>query len=344
MNAREIQTARADLFQQLATAVRHGLPPSAIVGELAADDQWPRRARAGVLRLARRLEAGDALAKALASESRLFGAEAVALVVAAEALGPMPLADLLAALAVDARRLATASRSVSVTMTWPFTLSLVLLVTLLTCTIYVRPAIQDAFDAMRSTPPLPFAVNTILDTWWAWLPPIYLVLFLWYLGWLPHAVLGLLERVSDGIGFVGRWRAAWSAGRLLEWLSLCDAQPTLRRPVAAYLAATARSDTARAALRRLDGRLEAGMPLMDALSAAGALPARMVLLARLGERSSTLPAVLHDLRRDAGENESFAFVRFERGCIVLFYALIAWLVATLLIGVYLPIFKIGTLI
>lgn len=344
MKAREIQTARADLFQQLATAVRHEMPLGEVVRELAADDQWPLRARAGVLRIAQRLEAGDALTKALAGELRLFAAETATLVQAAEALGPAPLAELLAVLAGDARRLAAASRSVSVTMTWPLTLGMVLLATLLTCTTYVRPAIRDAFDAMRSTPPLPFGVNAVLDTWWAWLPPIYVVLYLWLLGWLPRAVRTLLESVSDRIGFVGRWRAAWSTSRLLEWLPLCNAQPTLRRPVAAYLAATARSVAARGALRRLDARFEGGAPLVEALSESGVLPPRMLLLARLGERSSTLPAVLHDLRRDAGENESFAFERFERGCIVLFYALIAWLVATLLIGVYLPIFKIGTLI
>ena len=344
MNTREIHTARADLFQQLATAVRREMPLGEVVRALAADDLWPSRSRAGVLRMAQRLEAGDALSKALASEFTLFAAETATLVQAAEALGPSPLADLLTVLAADARRLAAVSRSISVTMTWPLTLGMVLLVVLVTCTAYVRPAIQDAFDAMRSTPPLPFMVNAVLDTWWAWLPPVYLVLLLWYLGWLPRAVRSILESVSERIGFIGRWRAAWSASRLLEWLSLCEAGPTLRRPVAAYLAATTRSGPARSALRRLDASFEAGSPLADALSAPGLLPARMVLLARLGERSSTLPAVLHDLRRDAGENEAFAFTRFERGCVVLFYALIAWLVATLLIGVYLPIFKIGTLL
>ena len=343
MNARSIQTARADLFQQLATAVRHEMPLAEVVRILAADDAWPRRSRAGVLRMAQRLEAGDALSKALASEFRLFAAETATLVQAAEELGPSPLAELLAVLAADARRLAAASRSVSVTMTWPLTLGMVLLVALVTCTTYVRPVIREAFDAMRATPPLPFMANAVLDTWWMWLPPIYLVLLLWYLGWLPRAVHSALEHASGWIGFIGRWRAAWSAARLLEWLPLCDAQPALRRPAAAYLAATARSGPGRAALRRLDASLEAGSPLVDALSAPGLLPSRMVLLARLGERSSTLPAVLHDLRRDADEDEAFAFIRFERGCVVLFYVLIAWLVATLLIGVYLPIFKIGTL-
>ncbi len=344
MKAREIQTARADLFQQLSTAVRHAMPLGEVVRELSADDLWPYRARVGVLRISKRLEAGDALAKALAGESALFDAETVGLVQSAEALGPAPLADLLAVLAADARRLAAASRSVSVTMTWPFTLGMVLLVVLLTCTIYVRPAIRDAFESMRATPPLPLAANAVLDTWWMWLPPIYLVLLLWYFGWLPRAVRTGFEIASDQLGFVRRWRAAWSTSRLLEWLPLCDAQPTLRRPAAAWLAATARSTAARAALRKLDARFEAGAPLVEALSEPGVLPPRMLLLARLGARSSTLPAVLTDLQRDAGENEGVAFVRFERGCVVLSYALIAWLVATLLIGIYLPIFKIGTLI
>ena len=93
-----------------------------------------------------------------------------------------------------------------------------------------------------------------------------------------------------------------------------------------------------------DAALAGGVTLAEALAAQRALPPRMALLAGLGERSSTLPAVLQELRRDAEEIEAFACARFERGCVVLSYALIGYLVAMLLIGIYLPIFKIGTLL
>jgi|GEM_PF-2250219 len=70
----------------------------------------------------------------------------------------------------------------------------------------------------------------------------------------------------------------------------------------------------------------------------------MMLLARLGERSASLPTALADLRQDMADDEALAFARFERGCVVLSYALIGALVALLLIGIYLPIFKIGALL
>ena len=215
---------------------------------------------------------------------------------------------------------------------------------LVVCTIYVRPQIQNAFDAMRATAPLPLMATAVLDTWWAWLLPIYLLLLLWALGWLPRAARDVLAAIGDRIPFVGRWRAAAANARLLDWLALCEVQPALRRPIAAHLLATTSSGAARAVLRRLDSALAGGAKLAEALAAQRALPPRMALLVGLGERSATLPAVLQDLRRDAEENEALAFTRFERGCVVLFYLLIGYLVATLLIGIYLPIFKIGTLL
>ena len=344
MSARSVNTAKAALFQQLATALRNGLPPAEVVHVLVDDDQWTVRSRAALRRVAARLGAGDALPDAMATEPRLFAPETVALVRAGQALSPADAADVLAALATDARRLATARRVVAATMTWPLMLGCVLLVELGVCAFYVRPAILQAFDAMRAVPPAVFPAGVLIDSGWLWLPPIYLVFVLWYLDWLPRGVRALFEAGADRIGFVRRWRAAGATGRLLDWLPLCHAQPPLRAAVAAQLAATDPSAAARASARRIGAAFEQGTPLVEALAAERALPARMALLARLGERSATLPAVLADLQRDAAETEALAFARFERGCVLLTYAVIGLLVSQLLIGVYLPIFKIGALV
>ena len=344
MSARSIQTAKAALFQQLATAVRQGIPVADVVQVLVADDEWTRRARAALQRIAHRVAAGEALSTAMAGEPALFAAATAELVRAAEAAPPAERADLLAALALDARRQAAASRDVAITMTWPLTLGAVLLVELAVCSGYVRPEIANAFEAMRATPSLPFMATAVLDTWWAWLLPLYVLLWLWALGWLPRAVLAILADLGDQIVFVGRWHAAAANARLLDWLPLCESQPALRRPVMAHLLATSASGQGRAVLRRLEAALAGGATLAEALASQRALPPRMALLVGLGERSATLPAVLLDLRRDAEENEALAFARFERGCVVMFYVLIGYFVATLLAGIYLPIFKIGTLL
>jgi type IV pilus assembly protein PilC len=311
---------------------------------LVPDDEWTRGARAALQRIAHRLGAGDALSTAMAGEPALFDGATADLVRVAEALPPAQQADALAALALDARRQAAASRDVAITMTWPLTLGAVLLVELFVCTAYVRPQILAAFDAMRATVALPLMATSVLDTWWAWLLPLYVLLLLWTVGWLPRALRSFLADLGGRIGFVGRWRAAAADARLLDWLPLCEARPALRRPILAHLLATTSSGPARAALGRLDTALAGGAALAEAVAAQRALPSRMALLVGLGDRSATLPAVLQDLRRDAEENETLAFTRFERGCVVLSYALIGYLVATLLIGIYLPIFKIGTLL
>ncbi|MBW8759009.1 MAG: type II secretion system F family protein [Burkholderiales bacterium] len=344
MNARSLHVAKAALFQQLANAARHGLPLAEVARALVDDEQWPRAARAGLQRVAARMETGDPLSAAIAAEPALFASATAELVRRAEALAPGEFAGVLAALAADARRLGAARRAVAVTLTWPLTLGALLLAEFGVCAFYIRPSMQEAFDAMRAPAALPAPANAILDGGWLWLLPVYLVILLWYRGWLPRAVLDVFAGVADAIPFVDRWRETWDAGRLLAWLPLCQAQPELRAAAVAHVGATGSSARARAVSRRLDAAFAERLPLVEALGKARALPARMVLLARLGERAASLPDVLADLRQDAADGEALAFARFERGCVVLSYTLIGVAIALLLIGIYLPVLKIGTLI
>lgn len=344
MSARSLHVAKAALFQQLANAARNGLPLAEVVRALVDDDQWPRRARAGLQRVAARMEAGDALAPALATEPALFAPATAELVRHGEALTPGEFADVLATLSADARRLGSASRAVAVTLTWPLTLGALLLVEFGVCAFYIRPTMHEAFDAMHAQPALPIAADAILDGGWLWLLPVYVVILLWYRGWLPRAVLDAFAGAADAMPFVDRWRETWDAGRLLAWLPLCEAQPALRSMAVAHVGAAGSSARARAVSRRLGAAFAQGLPLAEALGQARALPTRMVLLARLGERAASLPDVLADLRRDAADGEALAFARFERGCVVLSYTLIGVFIALLLIGIYLPVLKIGTLI
>lgn len=344
MSARSVQVAKAALFQQLANAARHGVPLAEVVRVLVGDDQWSRRARADVQRVAARLEAGDALSVALASAPTLFAPATTELVRHAESLPPQAFADVLATLAADARRLASGRRAVAATMTWPLTLGAALLVEFATCVFFVRPTMVEAFDAMHAPSPVPGVAGLLLDGGWLFLLPVWLLLVLWYLGWLPRAVRGAFESAAEVLPFVRRWRAQATTGRLLAWLPPCDSHPGLRAAVAAHVGQTDPSAQARAAARRLGAEFAQGHPLVEALDKARALPARMLLLARLGERSASLPGVLADLRQDVADDEALAFARFERGCVVLSYVLIGALVGLLLIGIYLPIFKIGTLL
>jgi type II secretory pathway component PulF len=344
MSASNLHGAKAALFQQLANAARNGVPLAEVARVLVDDDQWPRGARACLQRVAERLEAGDALSAALATEPALFAPATAELVRNAEALAPGEFADVLSVLAADARRLASASRAVTVTMTWPLTLGALLLVELGVCAFYIRPTMREAFDAMHAPSALPAPAEAILDGGWLWLLPIYVVIVLWYRGWLPRVALDAFAGVTDAMPFVDRWRETQDAGRLLAWLPLFGAHPELRAAAVVHVGATGSSARARAVSRRLDAAFAQGLPLAEALGVARALPSRMLLLARLGERSASLPGVLADLRQDAADREALAFARFERGCVVLSYALIGLFVALLLIGIYLPIFKIGNLL
>ena len=88
MKARSIHAAKAALFQQLATAVRQGIPVAEVVQVLVDDDEWTRGARAALQRVAHRLAAGDALSAAMTGEPTLFDVATADLVRAAETLAP----------------------------------------------------------------------------------------------------------------------------------------------------------------------------------------------------------------------------------------------------------------
>jgi type II secretory pathway component PulF len=344
MSARSISTAKAALFQQLATAVRRDVPLTEVVSVLVDDDEWTRRSRAALRRLNRSLEVGDPLSAALAAEPGLFAPRTAELVRVTEPLGSEPLAAVLEALAADARRENDASRDWEAAMNWPLALGAMLMVVLAVWSIQVRPAMREAFEAMRAPLPLFFDVSGALAAWWMWVPLVYALLLFWRAGWLPRFLLEFMDNASSLIWFVDRWRRTRFTCRLLDWLPLCAAWPALRRPIVAHLAATTRAAWARSAAHRLDAAFESGATLGDALAQLRALPPRLAVLTKLGERLRTLPQVLEDLRRDAQQSEALAFMRFERGSVLLCYIVIGSLVGVLLVSIYLPIFKIGTLL
>ena len=341
MSAAAMGVAKAALFQQLATAVRRAIPVAEVVRVLVDDDAWPRRSRAAIRRLADGLEQGDTLGAAMAREATLFAPATTALVEAAQASSPEDCAAVLQALAADARREGDASRRIAGALDWPLALVVVLMVVMATWSVWLAPTMQDSFDSMQ---PGAYRPSVFLASWWIWLPALYALALAWRAGWLPAVLRDPLDAFLDGFGFIGRWHVARFAGRLLDWLAACDRMPQLRAPVLAHLRATAGSPRAARVAHELAAALEAGTPPGAALAAIQVLPARLGVLVKLGERTGNLPEVLADLRHDAAEDEALAFARFERGCVLASYLAIGVLVGNLLVGVYLPIFKLGTIL
>ena len=82
----------------------------------------------------------------------------------------------------------------------------------------------------------------------------------------------------------------------------------------------------------------------DALGAEPLLPRRMALFAQLGEKMQDLSAPLAQLRESAESDYREALARFERGTVLLLYLVLGVAVGVLVVAVYLPIFKLGSLV
>jgi type IV pilus assembly protein PilC len=276
-----------------------------------------------------------------------FSPETVQLIEAGE--GTESSGQVLSALAEDYRHLAASQRSLRLALLWPLSLVVIILAALLVLSIYVLPAFREAYVSFGSELPQPTefvldVADLIAHHWWVWLPLLLLGVALWRLGRMPPAIGRGVRRLFGLWPFVRRNQTAQFLVRLTHWLEVQPANTRIRAAALAHLCSTTDQSKLAEAARQLGQAAAQGAPLSKALAAVPALPRRLSLYAQLGERMADLTAPLAQLAEGAEADEQEAAVRFERGCILALYLFLGGTVAVAVIAIYLPIFRLGSII
>ena len=280
--------------RQLAGLVGAGLPLERGLSTLAQEAETPRQ-RDLVTALREEVNAGAPFAKALAQHPREFSAIYLAVIAAGEQSGHLD--QVLENLAEDLQAQQTLRNKLLAATLYPAIVSMVALLIVFFLLTYVVPQVAQVFNSNQQALPwlttFMLGLSALVQALWLW------VLLLLLLGaWVLRLALrqrALQQRFDAAwlqIPLIGRLSRGYNAARFASTLAMLAAAgvPILK-------ALQAASETLSNAAMRHDAQdvlvmVREGAPLASALAQHGRFPRLLVMFARLGEQTGTLPTML----------------------------------------------------
>jgi type IV pilus assembly protein PilC len=292
------------------------------------------------------LEREPSLAKALERHASTFGPETVAFVGAAE--GQNALAGGLAMLADDYERRQQFIR-LPISLLWPLFLLGFLALIMMLLMIFVIPAFKEVFNSFGADlPGATLAVMAISDMvvayWW--------ILFALVIA-LPFGVAYLRRRSGLGMALDGaflklpgvrRFLVGLLVGRMTALLAGAAANRIPFTTTIAYLQSTLGNRSLKAVVAALGRDVEQGASLSAAWRKQPLLPRRIARMVDIGERSDKLAPVLARAARVHGAEAANAIAFFRQALFVTTYVLAGIIVGFMVIAMYLPIFRLGSVV
>ena len=236
-----------------------------------------------------------------------------------------------------------------VSLLWPlFLLGFLALITLLLM-IFVIPAFKEVFSSFGSDLPGPtLAVMALSDLvvayWWILIALIIA---------LPFGVALLRRRSGLGMALDGaflklpgvrRFLVKVLVGRMAALLAGAAANRIPFATTIAYLESTLGNRCLKAVVAALGRDVEQGTPLSAAWRKQALLPRKMAQMVDIGERSNKLAPVLARAARVHSAEAANAIAVFRQVLFVTAYVLTGIIVGFVVIAMYLPIFKLGSVV
>ena len=289
--------------RQLAGLVTAGLPLERALSTLSQEAETPRQ-RDLVSALREEVNAGATFAKALAQYPREFSAIYLAVIAAGEQSGHLDM--VLESLAEDLQTQQALRNKLLAATLYPAIVSVVALLIVFFLLTYVVPQVAQVFSSNQQALPwlttFMLGLSALVQALWLWVL-LLVVVGIW--------ALRLALRQSD---FQQRFDAAWLQipliGRLARGYNAARFASTLAMLAAAGVpilkALQAASETLSNAAMRQDAQqalamVREGAPLASALAQHARFPRLLVMFARLGEQTGTLPIMLKRTAQQLGE-------------------------------------------
>ena len=329
--------------RQLAGLVGAGLPLERALSTLSQEAETPRQ-RDLVSALREEVNAGATFAKALAQHPREFSAIYLAVIAAGEQSGHLDM--VLESLAEDLQTQQALRNKLLAATLYPAIVSVVALLIVFFLLTYVVPQVAQVFSSNQQALPwlttFMLGLSALVQALWLW------VLLLVVVGtW----VLRLTLRQSD---FRQRFDAAWLQlpliGRLSRGYNAARFASTLAMLAAAGVpilkALQAASDTLSNAAMRRDAQeayamVREGAPLASALAQHARFPRLLVMFARLGEQTGTLPTMLQRTAQQLGEEVQRRALQIATILEPLLIVVMGAVVMLIVLAVMLPIIQLN---
>jgi general secretion pathway protein F len=329
--------------RQLAGLVGAGLPLERALSTLSQEAETPRQ-RDLVSALREEVNAGATFAKALAQHPREFSAIYLAVIAAGEQSGHLDM--VLESLAEDLQTQQALRNKLLAATLYPAIVSVVALLIVFFLLTYVVPQVAQVFSSNQQALPwlttFMLGLSALVQALWLWVL-LLLVVGVW--------ILQLALRQSD---FRQRFDAAWLQlpliGRLSRGYNAARFASTLAMLAAAGVpilkALQAASDTLSNAAMRRDAQeayamVREGAPLASALAQHARFPRLLVMFARLGEQTGTLPTMLQRTAQQLGEEVQRRAMQLATILEPLLIVVMGAVVMLIVLAVMLPIIQLN---
>jgi general secretion pathway protein F len=329
--------------RQLAGLVGAGLPLERALSTLSQEAETPRQ-RDLVSALREEVNAGATFAKALAQHPREFSAIYLAVIAAGEQSGHLDM--VLESLAEDLQTQQALRNKLLAATLYPAIVSVVALLIVFFLLTYVVPQVAQVFSSNQQALPwlttFMLGLSALVQALWLWML-LLVVVGIW--------VLRLALRQSD---FRQRFDAAWLQlpliGRLSRGYNAARFASTLAMLAAAGVpilkALQAASDTLSNAAMRRDAQesyamVREGAPLASALAQHARFPRLLVMFARLGEQTGTLPTMLQRTAQQLGEEVQRRALQIATILEPLLIVVMGAVVMLIVLAVMLPIIQLN---
>ena len=329
--------------RQLAGLVGAGLPLERALSTLSQEAETPRQ-RDLVSALREEVNAGATFAKALAQHPREFSAIYLAVIAAGEQSGHLDM--VLESLAEDLQTQQALRNKLLAATLYPAIVSVVALLIVFFLLTYVVPQVAQVFSSNQQALPwlttFMLGLSALVQALWLWVL-LLLVVGVW--------ILRLALRQSD---FRQRFDAAWLQlpliGRLSRGYNAARFASTLAMLAAAGVpilkALQAASDTLSNAAMRKDAQealamVREGAPLASALAQHARFPRLLVMFARLGEQTGTLPTMLQRTAQQLGEEVQRRALQIATILEPLLIVVMGAVVMLIVLAVMLPIIQLN---
>ena len=329
--------------RQLAGLVGAGLPLERALSTLSQEAETPRQ-RDLVSALREEVNAGATFAKALAQHPREFSAIYLAVIAAGEQSGHLDM--VLESLAEDLQTQQALRNKLLAATLYPAIVSVVALLIVFFLLTYVVPQVAQVFSSNQQALPwlttFMLGLSALVQALWLWVL-LLVVVSIW--------ILRLALRQSD---FRQRFDAAWLQlpliGRLSRGYNAARFASTLAMLAAAGVpilkALQAASDTLSNAAMRRDAQeayamVREGAPLASALAQHARFPRLLVMFARLGEQTGTLPIMLKRTAQQLGEEVQRRALQIATILEPLLIVVMGAVVMLIVLAVMLPIIQLN---
>ncbi len=329
--------------RQLAGLVGAGLPLERALSTLSQEAETPRQ-RNLVSALREEVNAGATFAKALAQHPREFSTIYLAVIAAGEQSGHLDM--VLESLAEDLQTQQALRNKLLAATLYPAIVSVVAFLIVFFLLTYVVPQVAQVFSSNQQALPwlttFMLGLSALVQALWLWVL-LLVVVVTW--------VLRLALRQSD---FRQRFDAAWLQipliGRLSRGYNAARFASTLAMLAAAGVpilkALQAASDTLSNAAMRKDAQeamamVREGAPLASALAQHARFPRLLVMFARLGEQTGTLPIMLKRTAQQLGEEVQRRAMQLATILEPLLIVVMGAVVMLIVLAVMLPIIQLN---